>query len=120
MLRFNNNFEFFVEEVNRSFPNQTDNLQRPVAAIRDYDELALDAKPLSAREVVSSYISYPLLVDMLLCPLMFYGSAQENDIEFGQFVIMFKGIYCEGFARPQIGIRQILDTLVNGLLIEKW
>ena len=112
-LRFGNEFGFFVEEVRRNFPNQIDNFQRLVAAIREYDELALDAKPLSAREVVGSYISDPLLVDMLFCPLMFYGSAQENDIEFGQFVIMFKGIYCEGFARPQIGIRQILDTLVK-------
>ena len=112
-LRFSNEFGLFVQEVNQNFPKQIDNFQRLVAAIREYDELALDAKPLSARQVVISYISDPLLVDMLFCPLMFYGSAQENDIEFGQFVIMFKGIYCEGFARPQIGVRQILDTLVK-------
>lgn len=112
-LRFNNDFNFFVEEVNRAFPGQVDNFQRLVGAIREYDELALDARPLSARRVVESYISDPLLVDMIFCPLMFYGSAQEDDIEFGQFVIMFKGIYCEGFARPQGGIRQILDTLVK-------
>lgn len=112
-LRFNNDFDFFVEEVGRAFPAQADNFQRLVKAIREYDELALDARPLSARQVVESYITDPLLVDMLFCPLMFYGSAQEDDIEFGQFVIMFKGIYCEGFARPQIGIRQILDTLVQ-------
>ena len=51
-LRFTNEFGFFVEEVNRNFPNQIDNFQRLVAAIREYDELALDAKPLSARQVV--------------------------------------------------------------------
>jgi len=112
-LRFSNEFGFFVEEVNRNFPNQIDNFQRLVAAIREYDELALDAKPLSARQVVGLHISDPLLVDMLFCPRMFYGSARENDIEFGQFVVMFKGIYCEGFARPKLGIRQILDTLVK-------
>jgi len=44
---------------------------------------------------------------------MFYGNAQENDMEFGQFVIMFKSIFCEGFARPQSGVRQILDVLVK-------
>jgi phytoene dehydrogenase-like protein len=44
---------------------------------------------------------------------MFYGNAQENDMEFGQFVIMFKSIFCEGFARPQAGVRQILDVLVK-------
>jgi phytoene dehydrogenase-like protein len=44
---------------------------------------------------------------------MFYGNAQENDMEFGQFVIMFKSIFCEGFARPRAGVRQILDVLVR-------
>jgi phytoene dehydrogenase-like protein len=75
--------------------------------------LNLYAKPISAREVVGSIISDQLLVDMVFCPLMFYGNAQEHDMEFGQFVIMFKGIYCEGFARPQAGVRQILDVLVK-------
>jgi phytoene dehydrogenase-like protein len=62
---------------------------------------------------VNSIISDPLLVDMIFCPLMYYGNAQENDMEFGQFVIMFSSIFCEGFARPQAGVRQILDVLVK-------
>jgi len=112
-LRFTNEFDYFVQEVNDNFPAQTDNFQKLIEEIFDYDELALDAKPISARQVVSSIITDPLLVEMLFCPLMFYGSAQENDIEFGQFVIMFKGIYHEGFARPQEGVRQVLDKLIG-------
>jgi len=27
---------------------------------------------------------------------MYYGSAQERDMEFGQFVIMFKALFLEG------------------------
>jgi phytoene dehydrogenase-like protein len=112
-LRFNNDLDFFVQEVVDNFPAQADNFQRLLKTIFEYDELNLYAKPISAREVVGSIISDPLLIDMVFCPLMFYGNAQENDIEFGQFVIMFKGIYCEGFARPQAGVRQILDVLVR-------
>jgi len=112
-LRFNNDLDFFVQEVVDNFPAQSDNFQRLLKTIFEYDELDLYAKPISAREVVGSIISDPLLIDMVFCPLMFYGNAQENDIEFGQFVIMFKGIYCEGFARPQAGVRQILDVLVR-------
>jgi len=112
-LRFNNDPDFFVREVVEKFPAQAGNFQKLLETISTYDELALDAKPISAREVVSSIISDPLLVEMIFCPLMFYGSAQENDIEFGQFVIMFEGIFCEGFARPQAGVRQILDVLVK-------
>lgn len=112
-LRFNNDFDFFVQEVTGNFPGQADNFQELLKTIFEYDELNLDAKPISAREVVSSIISDPLLVDMIFCPVMFYGNAQENDMEFGQFVIMFKSIFCEGFARPQAGVRQILDVLVK-------
>jgi len=112
-LKFNNDLDFFVQEVVDNFPAQADNFQRLLKTIFEYDELSLYAKPISAREVVGSIISDPLLIDMVFCPLMFYGNAQENDIEFGQFVIMFKGIYCEGFARPQAGVRQILDVLVR-------
>ena len=112
-LRFNNDLDFFVQEVVDNFPAQADNFQRLLKTIFEYDELNLYAKPISAREAVGSIISDPLLIDMVFCPLMFYGNAQENDIEFGQFVIMFKGIYCEGFARPQAGVRQILDVLVR-------
>jgi phytoene dehydrogenase-like protein len=112
-LRFNNDLDFFVGEVSDNFPGQADNFQRLLKTICEYDELNLYAKPISAHEVVGSIISDPLLIDMVFCPLMFYGNAQENDMEFGQFVIMFKGIYCEGFARPQAGVRQILDVLVR-------
>jgi phytoene dehydrogenase-like protein len=114
-LRFDNGFNFFVQEIVDNFPGQADNFQRLLKLILEYDELNLYAQPVSAREVVSSVISDPLLSDMIFCPLMFYGNAQENDMEFGQFVIMFKSIFCEGFARPQAGVRQILDVLV-----QKW
>ena len=112
-LRFDNDFNFFVQEVTGNFPGQADKFEELLKTIFEYDELNLSAKPISAREVVSSIISNPLLVDLIFCPVMFYGNAQENDMEFGQFVIMFKSIFCEGFARPQAGVRQILDVLVK-------
>jgi phytoene dehydrogenase-like protein len=112
-LRFNNDFNFFVQEVVDNFPRQADNFLKLLKTIFEYDELNLCAKPISARDVMISIISDPLLSDMIFCPLMFYGNAQENDMEFTQFVIMFKSIFCEGFARPQAGARQILDVVVK-------
>jgi phytoene dehydrogenase-like protein len=112
-LRFNNDFDFFSQEVADNFPKQADNFQKLLKTIFEYDELNLYAKPISAREFVSPIISDPLLSDMIFCPLMFYGNAQENDMEFAQFVIMFKSVFCEGLARPRAGVRQILDVLVK-------
>ena len=54
---------------------------------------------VSARAVVSEIITEPLLVEMLFCPLMFYGSAREHDMDWGQFSIMFRSIFLEGL-RP--------------------
>lgn len=110
-LRFNNDFEFFMQEVIEKFPAQKDSFFRLIRHIRDYDELDLDAKPLSGRQVVASFLTDPLLIDMLFCPLMIYGNAEEHDMEFGQFVVMFKSIFCEGLARPREGVRRIITAL---------
>src|SRR4051794_136639 len=77
------------------------------------DDLSDAHMGMSAREVVSSIIREPLLVEMLFCPLMFYGSAREHDMDWGQFSIMFRSIFMEGLGRPAAGVRLILKHLVR-------
>jgi phytoene dehydrogenase-like protein len=110
-LTFTNDFGVLESEVAAKFPAQIDGFRRLVEAVKTFDDVALDAKPVSAREVVRRHVSDPLLEDMLFCPLMYYGSANEHDMEFGQFVIMFKALFLEGFARPLDGVRVILRVL---------
>ncbi len=62
---------------------------------------------------MSETIRDPLLVEMLFCPLMWYGNARVHDMDFGQFCIMFRSIFMEGFARPLAGVRLILKNLVR-------
>ncbi len=112
-LRFTNDFAFFESEVARAFPAQIDGFRALVAAIRAYDDVSLDAAPESARAIVRRHVTDPLLEDMLFCPVMYYGSATEHDMEFGQFVIMFKALFLEGFARPFEGVRVILRVLLE-------
>src|SRR6187402_2568894 len=68
-LRFTNDFAVFESEVAAKFPAQADGFRQLVAAIRTYDDVSLDAQPVSAREVVRRHIRDPLLEDMLFCPL---------------------------------------------------
>ena len=110
-LRFTNDFTVFESEVAARFPAQIDGFRRLVQHVRTYDDVSLDAKAESARAVVRHHIHNQLLEDMLFCPVMYYGSAQERDMEFGQFVIMFKALFLEGFARPFEGVRVILRVL---------
>jgi phytoene dehydrogenase-like protein len=44
---------------------------------------------------------------------MWYGSAREDDIDWGQFCILFRSIFMEGMGRPLAGIRLILKNLVR-------
>jgi len=53
---------------------------------------------------------------MLLCPLMYYGSSVEDDMDLAQFAIMFQAIYREGFFRPQGTIRDFLTLLADHFL----
>ena len=89
-LKFCNDLPAFVEEVCREFPDQADRFRRLVVHIQTFDQLNLAQEPLSARRVLSEFLSDPVLIDMLFCPLMFYGSAIPDDMDFSQFCIMFK------------------------------
>jgi phytoene dehydrogenase-like protein len=84
-----------------------------VADLSDYDKLGSGQSNISARKVVSEYIDDPLLVEMLFCPLLFYGGSREHDMDFDQFSIMFRAIFLEGLARPLAGVRLILNKLVR-------
>jgi len=111
-LRFSNDLELLKSEITRTFPTQIDGFNRLVAELPEYEQLATAATE-SAREYVGRYVSDPLLVEMLLCPLMYYGNAREQDMDVAQFCIMFRSLYLEGFGRPRAGVRVILKTLTR-------
>ena len=112
-LSFNNDYAFFESEIARAFPDQIDGFRRMVSQVVDYSELDLSNAASSARQFVTGFITDPLLVDMLFCPLMFYGNAREHDMDFVQFCIMFRSLFVEGLGRPYRGVRLILKNLVR-------
>jgi phytoene dehydrogenase-like protein len=112
-LQFGNGLELLEAEIAAKFPAQKDAFQQLLAKIIDYDDLNENNFGGSTRAVLSETIGDPLLIEMLLCPLMWYGNAREHDMDFGQFCIMFRSIFMEGFARPFAGVRLILKNLVR-------
>ncbi|PTX99123.1 NAD(P)/FAD-dependent oxidoreductase [Opitutus sp. ER46] len=112
-LEFTNDFSVLEAQLAAKFPRQIDGFRALVARLRSLDDTALDAEPTSARAEVRRFITDPVLEDMLFCPLMYYGSAVERDMELGQFAIMFKAVFVEGFARPYEGVRLILRVLLD-------
>ena len=112
-LRFNNDFELFKSEVHRCFPAQKDNFERLLERMTSYDDLDQENYSQPTRPKLTELIDDPLLVEMILCPLMWYGNAREDDMDWGQFCIMFRSIFMEGMARPRAGVRLILKNLVK-------
>ena len=112
-LHFSNDLELLREEVARAFPSQRNNFENLIAKVAEYDDLDQQAFELSGREILNETFDEPLLIEMILCPLMWYGNAAEHDMSWGQFSIMFRSIFLEGFARPFKGVRLILKHLVK-------
>ncbi len=112
-LKFDNDIQLLRSQIAQRFPKQVDNFDRLRGQIIDYDDITAENYAGSARTRLAEIITDPLLIEMLLCPLMWYGNAREQDMDWGQFCIMFRSIYMEGFARPLKGVRLLLKNLVK-------
>ncbi len=113
-LRWTNEFEVLRAEIADKFPSQIDGFDRLVKSIEGYPDLSTggDSPPM-ARDELAAFITDQTLVEMILLPLLYYGSPTANDVEWSSFVILFKSLYEEGFARPEGGVRTVLDLLRN-------
>jgi phytoene dehydrogenase-like protein len=112
-LQFGNDIRLLEAQIAARFPQEKDRFQQLLRDLVDYDDLQQEHFNMSAREVLGQTLGDPLLIEMLLCPLMWYGNPRERDMAFGQFCIMFRSIFLEGFARPFRGVRPILRNLVK-------
>ena len=111
-LRFSNSLEVLCEEISTVFPSAIDRFLALVEEIEGYDPF-VDVAWRSTRQFLKDRLADPLLIDMLLLPLMVYGNAEERDMDLGQFAIMFRALFLEGFFRPEGTIRDLLVMLTE-------
>ena len=114
-LRFGNDPTLLEEEIASAFPAEIDAFRRLEEEARTFPATDLRSTGLWARPFLEERIADPLLREMLLCPILYYGSATEDDLELDQFMILFRALYLEGFARPREGVRTILRPLLKKL-----
>ena len=110
-LKFSNDPCLLSGEVARIFPATIDRFQAMVKEIDAYNPFA-DVPWQSTRNYLHDRLAEPLLEDMLLLPIMVYGNAEEQDMDLGQFAIMFRALFLEGFFRPEGTIKDLLDMLL--------
>ncbi|HTF89892.1 MAG TPA: NAD(P)/FAD-dependent oxidoreductase [Planctomycetota bacterium] len=111
-LEFTNDPEVFFAEIAREFPREIDGFRRLVAELPGYDAV-LERGEGSARAELARYLGDPELIESLMLPLCIYGSAREDDLDWDQFVILFRAIFLEGFSRPEGGIKALLELLLR-------
>ena len=113
-LRFGNTLALLESEIARVFPKRIDAFHDLVRLVEERDALDVSRPQApAARALVHEKLGDPLLAEMLLTPLFYYGSAIENDIDLDQFCILFRALYMEGFARPFEGVRRIVRVLLE-------
>lgn len=114
-LTFTNDFSVLQEDILLQFPHCASGFAQLCKFLDEFDPFRLTPYR-SARDFLQKMVNDPLLVEMLMCPLMYYGSSIENDMDLSQFAIMFQAIYREGFFRPGGTIKDFLKILSNHLL----
>jgi phytoene dehydrogenase-like protein len=109
-LLFSNDFNLLQDEIGEKFPRSANGFRRLITFLSDFDPFII-APFRSAKSFLKTLLPDRLLIDMLLCPLMYYGSSIEDDMDLSQFAIMFRAIFLEGMFRPGGTIKNFLDLL---------
>ncbi len=88
-LRFSNDLALLRSEIARAFPGEVAAFERLLADLPGYERLDGTNSGRSARAELSGRFRDPLLVEMLLCPLCYYGGAREHDLDWEPFAILW-------------------------------
>ena len=111
-LTFSNDFSLLKDQIKETFPGSAEKFAELVAAFDRHNPF-LPGPKISARQYVSSFLPDKLLVEMLFCPILYYGGSEEHDMDLSQFIILFRSIFQEGFFRPQGTIKDFLELLLS-------
>lgn len=112
-LRFSNDPVDLEASVQDRFPAQVEAFRALLNVIEG--NASWGQCRLSARQELSRHLGDPLLVDMLLCPVLAYGSATAGDIDWESYCALFRSIFLEGFSRPKQGITALIQPVLQRL-----
>lgn len=121
-MAFSNDIELFRQQVAERFPGQIDGFDRFRAVINATDEGEITPRRTPARRIIEEYLDDPLLVEMLFCPVLFYGNPggvgderdgerTRPDMDWLLFCVVWKCIFETGLAYPAHGMRPIWEGL---------
>ena len=77
-LKFSNDFELFQSEIDAKFPQAIDKFQKSTDVSERFRSVYRQPFSFSQEISLMDILQDPLLVDMILCPLMYYGSSHAG------------------------------------------
>jgi phytoene dehydrogenase-like protein len=114
-LRLDNDVASFKERVAKQFPADQAGFEALLERIEQCAYADAPQPERTAREVLAQYLKSRRLQDLLCLPVFFFGNAWGGELPFSAFATLFKSIFVEGFARPQDGMRPIIELLTDRL-----
>ena len=117
-ILLNNSYEDFSAQIREKFPDDAAGFQALSREILQAGYASEETPWRSANAVLETHISSTRLRDILRFPVMYYGNARKEDMDFGAYATMFRSVLMEGFARPAGGMKAFLGVLEQRLAEE--
>ncbi|MBO4619871.1 MAG: NAD(P)/FAD-dependent oxidoreductase [Victivallales bacterium] len=115
-LPLDNDFAGFRKRIATQFPEDRKGFEALVERIEQCAYADAPASEHPARKVLAEHLKSKRLHDLLCLPVFFFGNAWGDQMPFSAFATLFKSIFIEGFARPQDGMRPVIEHLTSRLL----
>ena len=104
---------FSLLKLNQTFPKQKDQFQALLKKMADFDAYSVDVPDISTRKILKEFFRNRFSGKYSFAQLAITDLPKNNDIDFATFVMLFDAIFKQGLARPNLGIRALLDPLVK-------
>jgi len=117
-LRHSNDPELLRSEIARAFPAERQGFETLLAQLPGFDDESPAGHAASARAKLAQFLRERLLIEMLMAGPSYYGCASERDMSWNDFGVLFRSIHVEGMARPEGGVKLVLDVLRERLRAE--
>jgi phytoene dehydrogenase-like protein len=115
---FSSGIDSLKDALISEFPKQHTLLEDFFAHLVIYNEFAPEVgspSVESARAILKEKLKDTTLVELLLFPVLTYGSATPQDMPYQLFACLFKSMFFEGMGRPKRGIRALYTPILDKL-----
>lgn len=115
-LTFTNKIEDLTKSIEEYYPAELIGWNNYLEVLKNFNEFSPEQPNyLSAKIELKKYFKNEEFINHLLFPVMSYGSAWEEDMDYYLFVCIFRSMFLEGLCRPHGGIRAWWKLITDNL-----